>query len=63
MAELQQELGARDVTLCFAGVRRSLRRAFNASWVQEWRRERGIREFATLGAAVRAFELEPRAAG
>jgi high affinity sulfate transporter 1 len=63
LAELQQELAARGVTLGFAGVRRSLRRAFNASWVQQWRRECGIRDFATLGEAVHAFEREARATG
>jgi MFS superfamily sulfate permease-like transporter len=63
LAELQQELAARGVTLGFAGVRRSLRRAFNASWAQQWRRECGIRDFETVGAAVHAFKSEGRATG
>ena len=63
LAELQQEFAARGVTLGFAGVRHSLSRAFNASAVQQWRRECGIRDFKTLDEAVRAFELETRATG
>lgn len=52
---LHRDLAVRGVTLGFAGVRMSLRRAFNPGWMQTRLRESNVPEFASLGAAVSAF--------
>lgn len=54
--ELHAELAARGITLGFAGVKQSLRRPFNPGWARSRISESPIALFATLAAAVAAFE-------
>jgi high affinity sulfate transporter 1 len=56
LASLRRELAAEGVLLAFAGVRLSLGYAFNAAWLEEWRRSSGISLFPALDAAIAAFE-------
>jgi high affinity sulfate transporter 1 len=56
LASLHRELAAKGIVLGFAEVRLSLGYAFNAAWLDEWRRSSGISLFPTLDAAIAAFE-------
>jgi high affinity sulfate transporter 1 len=56
LASLRHELGARGITLGYAGVRQSVYRTFNTGWLAQQLRGYGIAEYPTLDAATRAFE-------
>ena len=55
LERLDRDLAAQGATLAVAGVRRSLRRAFDAGWTADWLRKTGILEFRTVGLAQEAF--------
>ena len=55
LARLHRDLAGQGITLALAGVRRSLRRAFNTGWTIDWLRQTGIQEFRTVAAAHEAF--------
>lgn len=58
--ELREELKDRGITLAVSRLKQSLHRYFRPTWFDEWDEAEGLPVFATVKAAIAAFEKRGR---